>query len=913
MLNNLILCPSARLARSIQHDIARTQIQSGLSHWQSPPVKTLSQWLDQIIEESLLTGEPPQAQTLLNPFNEQLLWQEVISKSLQKNVFGDLFDVAGLASTAVEANKYVIAWNLHVPREYQAEESKQFIAWQRAFHARCRELNVLETVRYFDWQLDCLAKNAGALPAQIAFAGFDQAAPQELRLRKILTERGVQVSEYNTVNMAPAQSQHISLENQEAECRAAIAWAKQQLDENPNIRLAIVTPQLNALRNQLSDLLDDVFYPASVRPSLANSARCYNFSLGTPLAQQPLIQAALNLLRLLTGYNLQQTDITSMLLSPFWSASQQEADARAQLDAKMREYLPVQFTLVQFLKFAKIQHENGLHIEHLLSNIQATKALIKTKKNPASQWILTLTAMLDALRWPGERSLTSLEYQTTTAWQKALQQLGKLDVLGKDLSFSEAVHLIQQICNEQVFQAEAEGESSIQILGMMEALSSPVDAMWVIGMNDHIWPPPARPNPLLPAFIQRAAAVPNADNKVQAAFAATVQQRLLHSAMEIIFSSSKIENNSQLRASPFLKDIPTQIQVDIPQAETLAETLSKLGNHDLTHIDDQLVPAVQIGEHVSGGTGLFRAQAVCPAWAFYQYRLGAKALKTPTNGLDAMTRGILVHDVLAAFWQEHNKFNDKPSHKPNDKLSDKFRHFSDLRDMSENDLEQALNLVIEQVLTTFSAEQTMFSQNILELEQGRLQKLIGDWLAFEKERGIPFKIIACEAEKKIMVAGIEVTLKIDRIHALENGGVEFVDYKTGQIPNLNDWGEGRLTEPQLPIYAIFYDNALNVSGVQFGIVKTADHGFSGICETDFATEIGKRKPKFIQHFTNWQDLLTHWKTSIEAIAEEIKSGVAPIKFADEKDLMYCEVTPLLRLPERQLQFERAREANESTS
>ena len=84
MLNNLILCPSARLARSIQHDIARTQIQSGLSHWQSPPVKTLSQWLDQIIEESLLTGEPPQAQTLLNPFNEQLLWQEVISKSLQK-------------------------------------------------------------------------------------------------------------------------------------------------------------------------------------------------------------------------------------------------------------------------------------------------------------------------------------------------------------------------------------------------------------------------------------------------------------------------------------------------------------------------------------------------------------------------------------------------------------------------------------------------------------------------------------------------------------------------------------------------------------------------------------------------------------------------------------------------------------
>ena len=885
MLNTLILCPSARLARSIQNDITRRQLQAGQQQWQSAPVLTLSQWLDNVIEEALLSGEIAELHALLSPFNEQLLWEEVITQSLQKNDFGDLFDVTGLASAAIEANRYMVAWKLHVPREHQAEESRQFMQWRRAFQQRCSQLNVLESVRYMDWQLDCLARNAGLLPARIEFAGFDQTAPQEQRLREILMKHGVQVTEYVTTHAEPAQTQHVSLENQEAECRAAVAWAKQRLDENPNAKLAIITPLLNESRNQLADLLDDVFYPASVRPGLAESARCYNFSLGTPLAQQPIIQAALNMLRLVSSYQLQQTDVSGMLRSQFWSASQQEADARALLDAIIREHLPAQFTWANLITFARNQHEKGLGIACLLADIQTAYSLVSSKKSAASQWALTLTALLDALNWPGERVLTSLEYQAANAWQKALQQLGKLDVLSKSFSLSEAVHVMQQICTEQVFQAETLDEPALQILGMMEALSTPVDAMWVMGMNDHIWPPAARPNPLLPAFIQRAAAVPNADNSVQAAFAATVQQRLLHSAWHIIFSSSQTENNSQLRASPLMKDIaPLET---MPLAETLAEKLSRLGNQDLVHVEDYLAPAVQAGEHVSGGTGLFRAQAICPAWAFYQYRLGAKALKTPNNGLDAMARGILVHAVLAEFWQK--------------------RHFADLRDMRADDLSQALIQAIQQALQDCSTEQNILSASLLELEQERLYKLIGDWLEFEKARGIAFNTVACEAEKEVVICGIEVTLKIDRIHQLDNGGIEFIDYKTGQKPDINSWGETRIIEPQLPIYAAFYsEDSSHVTGVHFGMVKIAEHAFSGISEVDFETEIEKRKPKFIQNFMHWQDLLTHWKASIEAMALEIKSGVASIKFKDEKDLMYCEVVPLLRLPERKLQFERFR-------
>jgi exodeoxyribonuclease-5 len=891
--NSMILCPSARLAHSIQNDIAKQQTQSGKTQWHSPNVQTLSQWLESIIEQGLLTGAINEASPpyTLSAFNEQLLWEEVIAQSLKKSAFGELFDISGLASAAMEANRYVIAWNLHVPREHQAEETRQFLHWQRAFQQRCRELGALENVRYMDWQLAHLAQGAGELPARIELGGFDQTAPQEQRLRDILASRGVEVAEYRTTANVPAQTQYVQLENQEAECRAAVAWAQAQLAETPAARLAIVTPRLSDVRGQLADMLDDVFYPLSIRPGLADMSRHYNFSLGTPLAQQPLIQAGLNLLRLMTVHQLQQSDVSMLLLSPFWSASQREADARALLDARMREKLPMQFTFSRLLEFIKEQQVEGLHLESLLVNIQAAAAIASTRKLPAVQWAQTLDTILSALDWPGERTINSLEYQALNAWSKALQQLARMDVLDKKLAASEAVYYLQQICTAQVFQAETELEPAIQILGIMEGLSAPVDAMWCMHMNDHIWPPPARPNPLLPAFIQRAAMLPNADNNVQAIFAAAIQQRLLYSARHIVFSSSSLDGESQLRPSPLMQDIAV-LNNEVPMAASLAEQLSCHAHDALEHIDDHIAPAVEEGEHVSGGTGLLKAQAVCPAWAFYQFRLGAKALKTPTAGLDNMDRGSLVHGVLEQFWRK--------------------RHFADLRDMSAGDFMDALSRAVRNTIQAFAAESSVASAAVLELESERLIRLVGDWLEYEKARGVSFRIVDCEVGKKVHICGIEVTLKIDRVHALETGGLEFIDYKTGQMPKIKSWGEDRITEPQLPIYATFYaDSAEQVAGIHFGMVKTAEHGFSGISVENFEAEQGKRKPSFANDFSDWQQLLNHWKTAIEAIATELREGEAAVRFNDENELMYCEVTPLLRLPERKLQFERFQEFQEA--
>ena len=83
MQNPLIICPTARLVRAIQADIAQANQANGLTQWQTAHVQTLSQWLDNITEQCILTGQIAQPKTLLLPFNEQLLWEEVITQSLK--------------------------------------------------------------------------------------------------------------------------------------------------------------------------------------------------------------------------------------------------------------------------------------------------------------------------------------------------------------------------------------------------------------------------------------------------------------------------------------------------------------------------------------------------------------------------------------------------------------------------------------------------------------------------------------------------------------------------------------------------------------------------------------------------------------------------------------------------------------
>lgn len=892
----VILCASARLAQGIRLWLQQAYQQQGQLQWQAPQVFPLQDWLNQRIEHALLCGHMDVAQTpqgVLSTTQEALLWEHAIQHSLRQHEALDLFNTNGLASAAMEANRYLIEWNISLDMATASEETRQFMQWRQHFQGLCKQSGYLESVRYQAWQLAQLRQQPLPLPASIQFAGFDRINPHVQAFIYLLQDAGVQVSTFN--NGVPAQStQRMAFAEPTDEMRAAVHWAQQQLSSNPQARLAIVVPELDTLRAPLANLLDDVFHPEALHPAQAETPRCYEFSLGLPLSRWPLVDSALSLLRLaFQSTPLPQSELSALLADIYWSQAHYEADARAALDAEMRRQLPLQVHAYTFARFVarKQQDEYPISSPALQADLTELLNLAKQapRRQPPSAWATTFTALLQATHWPGERSLSSHEHQCQTKFQSVLTQLAALDAWLGPVDAMSALLRLSQLCQAQIFQPQTVRLPNITVMGMLEASAQPLDGVWVMGMNDHLWPPLSRTNALIPAELQRQAGTPNASSEVQMAFATQIHQRLLQSAKQVIFSYARREGDRLLRMSPLIQAI-AEVPAT-PVSATLAETLACNSRQDWQWLEDHQAPPVTEGEHISGGTGLLRAQALCPAWAFYQYRLKARKLETPHNGLDAMQRGDLIHRVLAAFWTRQSSL--------------------DWQSTEPTALKTQLDQIAAEVIAEFNQEFAQpFSAVFCQLEAERLSKLALTWLwEVERERPQAFTVSLVEQTFKPLIEGIQVKLVIDRVDTLADGRLVVVDYKTGSMPDFKNWATDNISEPQLPIYAAFLLQDAEIAAVCFGKLRLTDGGFAGVAaEDDIVPGIKafnhEKNTLFDrERFPDWPSVLSYWRTQITRTAQALKAGDAAVVFESEQDLGYCDVLPLLRLPERQLQFE----------
>ncbi len=877
----MILCATARLAQTL-----RGEVPDGAQVWRTAPALTLNQWFAELADEVLLSGlhKLPQA---LDPFAERLLWEQVIASAMAP---GDspLFDIQGMAASALEAHAQMRRWNLDVAADHGGDETRLFLAWQSEFLRRCKAGQWLDLAGQ---QLEIIALiECGqlVLPSEIQFAGFDRDTPFETRLKAALRLRGVRLSELSTGCKVPAASLRVvAYSDPQAEYLAIAEWAAGLLADNPAWRLGVVVPDLAGARDRLAFALEDKLHPGLIRPASAEAARCFNLSLGPPLADQPLVQTALSLLSLASGGKCEQERLGALLNSPCWSAAISEADGRARLDAAMRSELPY-FTRVNgLLRLATRLSESGevlcpVSMAHLAA-LQLAAEATGSRRRSLADWAAQFRLWLKEAAWPGERALSSHEFQARRAFLETLDNLAALDGVLGPVALQEAWRRLSQLCRQRVFQPETRGQPSIQVLGTLESAGLSFDALWVAGVSDDVWPPAPRPNPLLPAELLRREQVAHASAEVELDFANRVHARLLRSAPHLTFSYARGDGARLLRASPLLAGLPV---VDGPAHQPASLAWQMAAEPDLEAVADAVAPAVADGEKVSGGTWLLRAQAICPAWGYFQFRLGAEAVEQPVEGLDPRARGTLVHGALEAFWRVT-------------------RDSETLNALSESALHLAISEAVALALNDFEAQRhQVLPVRFRQLEGGRLARLLSLWLAVEKQRETGFSVVACEQEAVVEIEKIRVRMFVDRIDQLADGRRVIIDYKTGAAIDTRNWASPRITEPQLPIYAAIAARE-PVAAVVFAKVLADKPGFSGIAEEanllPGVRGLGDPKEKRFdpEHFPNWPAVITHWHDSLHAIAREVRDGVAGVMVADEAALAYCPVLPLLRLAERQ--------------
>ena len=888
----LVLCATNRLAQAL-----RGEITPGAVAWRTRQALTVGQWLGQLADEARITGLADLPEPL-DPYAERVLWEKAIEPSLA--AASPLFDLPGMAATAAEAHALCRAWSLAPGGPALSDEARLFVDWQARFEERCRSSGWLDAAGVEQKVVGLIEGGRFALPEAVAFAGFDRLTPFERRLGDALAARGVTVEFWPFGRVDRSSATVTACADPAAECAAAAAWVCGRLAADPGARLAIVVPDLAAVREALEFMLDDLLHPALIRPDGAEQARRFNFSLGQPLAGEPLVRTAIALLALAgKRTKVEQAQISEILLAGGWAGATSEADGRACLDAAMRRDLPL-FTSPHGLLRHAVRMAEGT-TPFCPATCAALAAMLAVMDGAAGtrrpgEWADIFRQALQAAGWPGERPLSSREFQARQAFAEMLAGMARLDALLGPLSAGQAVRRLREMCAQRLFQPETRGQPAVQVLGVLESAGLRFDAVWVLGMNDEQWPPAPRPNPLLPQELQRAARVARASAEVELDFARQVHERLLHSAPEVHFSFARADGNRALRPSPLLAGLDLQEDAGAPPARLAAE-LAHRAPGELAGIADAAAPPVADGEKVGGGSWLLRAQAICPAWAFFQYRLGAEAMEMPVEGLDAAARGTLVHAALEAFW----------------------RATGDSRAFAALDaagLGQAIAQAVESGLLEFErTRRTPLAPRFRRLEADRLAQLLAAWLAVDTARGHDFTVVACEQEAIFDIEGIRVRMVVDRIDDIAGRRV-IIDYKTGRSIDTRNWADDRITEPQLPIYAALVGD---VAGVAFAKVLPDAPGFAGItAEPDLlpgVLALGEDKQKTFdrERFPDWATLVAHWDDRLRAIAREVKEGVAGVAFADETALQYCDVLPALRLPERRRLLAAALAAAPSTS
>lgn len=897
----LVLTGNPRLAQALIREHGRLRASLGLRRWETLRCLTVPQWLETVRSDWLLLGDLPDgvlARRALSPAQERLVWERVIRDDVAASSDPTLFDLQGLAASAQEAHELQVTWGVQTRTTTPVEEHRRYQRWRHAFMGWC-ETHGWATPR----ELDHATVNALIVqpwspsgPRQVVLAGFHRLDPITARLISALPGRGVDSRRLD--DHVPAEALTASGHpDADAELAAAAQWIREQVQQDRGARIALVVSDLAERRDRVGNALEHALAPALARPAYAEKLRPFNISLGRPLADHPVAAAALLLLDALSGGQEADTHNRRLLwLHPYW-CSPETAPVRASLDAQMRRELPPDAgwtRIAAWIHNPTRGQPDGLQaVQKAVSMIGQTLKDNLGRAQP-SWWSTWIRDRLPTAGWLQGRRLTSHEYQTKEAFEACVAELARLDPFLGDVSLSDACQRLRQLCRERIFQPQTEGQPTIEVLGLLEASGQRFDAVWVMGLTASVWPPAARPNPLLPAEAQRQANSPNADATVQLAFASAVHGQLLRSAPRVMLSHARMDGSAELAPSPLLSPVPIPpMDRVMPLPRWPHDALARKGGRLSPPILDAMAPAVPPGGTVSGGTALLKAQAICPAWAFYRYRLGAAALEEAPDPLDPRPRGQLLHRAMEHLWT----------------------HLRDSHSLQR--LDDTGQAAIVQAAVTHALDSAIeqpphepLSERTRALESRRLTRLISGWLAIERQRSHAFTVIATERRETLDLAGLSIRVQIDRIDRLDDGQQLVIDYKTGAQVDTGSWAKPRITEPQLPLYAALSGHAnAPVTGALFAKVVLKDPGWAGLTADPLglggapsldSTWGRKRYPA--EDYPTWDSLLTRWRERLESIAQEIQQGDARVQCLDEKALAHCDVLPLLRLSERRAQW-----------
>jgi ATP-dependent helicase/nuclease subunit B len=859
-----ILTPNTELAAALFDAVERMHIDRQHDVWPTPQIRDFNGWLrERHVIRQLADASLPR---LLSDVEERELWRTVI---LDSDAGKELLEPAGAAHAARRARRAMAEYGIPSTAldGHATDEVLALRGWLQRFDERCAMLNCIGADRLLD--AASLAATAGAAASGAATRGLIWIdSPSWRPVARGWLGRHAVAMLHADEHPRDAAIHRYRAASPGAEIAAIAEWALEQLRSAPASRIWVCIPDLQLRRVQVEDAFDAVLAPRRFGLSGQNTPAPYAIAGGTPLADFAPVSAALALLSATTGPVGFETFSAILRLAEL-QPSDTDAAAAARLDTALRSRATDSGTLHEWLLLAeRVAAELFAGQPTAVRRVRAFQRVLGKvqDRHPLSRWVAVWVDAFEAAPWAERTRWSSDEFQAAERFRELLAALAVADEIFGHRSAASAARIARRAARDTAFQPQT-GIPPVWVSGQVMDPWLPYEGLWVTGCNEERWPPPPDPVPLLPVTLQRDFGIVSAGVESQLRLATDLQCRWQARARASVFSAADAEDGRAATLSPLLPSAP-----EPPLPPPVMQPHWQRQAHCaplLETLDDEQAPPFATPE-VTRGVSTLRCQSQCPFRGFAMTRLQTPTLDRPIPGFNARERGQMLHDALEHIWSD-------------------MRSLSGLQSTPPESLDRLLRLSVSAAIAGQCARRDP-GERWRRREHPRLEELLRRWLATESQRE-PFEVERLEQDSDIARhAGLEFSVRIDRVDRLADGGRVLIDYKTGMAPP--DWRGERPDNPQLPIYALLRPDAL--VAVAYGRVNASDCSF--VAETDRAGLFKPRgKPSQLEGHPTFGALLATWARRIERIAGEFRDGdarVAPTLRACAS----CHLQPLCRVP-----------------
>ncbi len=747
-IDHTVVTPNDRLAKEFTNSYDQHQFSTGKSAWESPDVKSFSNHL----KTQFLDHTDLERQTL------RLLDR--------RDLFARLFAIVpsnqhSLINQAIDAIDLIHKYEVEIA-QFQSLSLKcgKLIEWYKSAIADEKTTFFLES------QLPSFLSEQSTVPKKpLLLYQFDHLAPAEKKyLNYYQSKQSIVLCNSSeikrqltnvdeiTIRPAPIKSSQtvVKCNNFTEEIVQASKWAVAVKTGDKDATIGIVVPKLTSRYIQVTRQI-----AVGLDPHKGSHTEQFNISSGQPLSNHPIWSHALLFLRAATD-ELTPGELDILLNSKFFHIEELISILRQWQSDSAKNLWPRNPTKPN-------KQYDLLYDFH------------KSGKGPYSEktmaeWVPDITKMLGLVGWPSLDQLQTFEYQAYQAINRELTFLNTLDP-GRKLEFQSALELIEAIFANTLHAPERQAQD-IQVLGLIESLGLTFTHVWVCGMDEDNFPPRSNHNPFMPLNVKKQYGMPKADQAGELHFSKTLIANWTDNSRQVTYSYSSQQNDTVISKSPLIDQI-----AESTSSLKISDFHSWFDATNQPLVDTSDISGPQFSGHsMASGLTMLKDQINCPFKSFATNRLDLAQKQTSTNFPQAFEKGILIHEVLA-------------------KLLSKSRTQKDVIQISENQIHDVTAEIAKRLLKR--APEIFRSR-----EAVRVSNIVKKWIDLEAKRE-PFQIIGLEIPFTIQLAGIEFSIRADRIDKLAEGLI-LIDYKTGRV-NLSKARSENLKEPQLATYALAID------------------------------------------------------------------------------------------------------------